>query len=162
LPDTIRIMQMQALNFPLFNVRTRIAEGSRTEIFDPVRKLYVALTPEEWVRQHAIHYLIADRLVPPGLMAVEKEIRVNRLRRRCDIVVFSKRGNPLMVVECKAPNVKITQDTFSQALRYNLSLNINFMLLTNGLKHFCFELDYETQSSRQTDHIPSFLEMSAI
>jgi hypothetical protein len=154
-------MQMPTLNLPTFSLKTRIT-GNRAEIFDPVRKLYVALTPEEWVRQHVINYLIADRLVPPGLIAVEKEIKVNRLSRRCDIIVFSKTGSPLMVVECKAPGVKITQDAFNQAMHYNLSLKIKFMLLTNGLKHFCFQLDYETQSSRQTDYIPSYNELSAI
>lgn len=146
---------MQALNFPAISAATRTTNG-RTEIFDPVRKIYIALTPEEWVRQHLVHYLMNDRLVPAGLIAIEKKIVVNKLSKRYDVVVYKPDGTPVMIVECKAPSVKISSETFNQALRYNLALNIRFLLLTNGLTHFCFMLDYENQSSSLMDRIPNF------
>jgi hypothetical protein len=151
-------MQLPALNFPSFDPRIRQTEN-RTEIFDPVRRTFIALSPEEWVRQHLIHHLVAVSAVPPGLIAVEKEIPVNRLSKRFDVVVYDPNAKPVMIAECKAPSVKISNDAFNQALRYNLALNIRFMLLTNGLKHFCFQLDYSNGSSLMMDHIPTFAEM---
>jgi type I site-specific restriction endonuclease len=151
-------MEMQQLNLPLAELKTRTLNG-KTEVFDHVRRSYVTLTPEEWVRQHFIHYLIADRLVTEGLIAVEKQIKVNRLSKRCDIVVHFPNGKPVMVVECKAPHIRITKDTFNQAIRYNLALNIRYIVLTNGMNHFCFELDYEKQSYVQMNFIPSYCEM---
>lgn len=146
---------MQALSFPAISAATRTT-NDRTEIFDPVRKIYVALTPEEWVRQHLVHYLMNDRLVPAGLIAIEKKIVVNKLSKRYDVVVYKPDGTPVMIVECKAPSVKINRETFNQALRYNLTLNIRFLLLTNGLTHYCFMLDYKKQSSSLMDQIPGF------
>ena len=152
---------MQALNLPAINARIRTQNG-RHEILDPVRKQYVAHTPEEWVRQHLIAFLIHDRKVPEGLIAVEKQITVNQLSKRCDIVVYNPSGNPVMVVECKSPSVKISKETYNQAVRYNLSLNIRYMLLSNGLSHFCFKLDYQDHKSIQLDYIPVFQELSGI
>jgi type I site-specific restriction-modification system R (restriction) subunit len=151
-------MELQQLNLPAIELKSRTV-NERTEVFDPIRKVYVSLTPEEWVRQHFIHYLLTDRQVPAGLIAVEKQIKVNRLSKRCDIVVYNPNGQPLMVVECKAPKIRINQETYNQAIRYNLSLNIRYVVLTNGLNHFCFELDYDQQSHVQMDHIPSFREI---
>jgi hypothetical protein len=151
-------MELQQLNLPVIELKSRTLNG-RTEIFDQIRKIYVCLTPEEWVRQHFINYLLTDRQVPAGLLAVEKQIKVNRLSKRCDIVVHDPNGKPALVVECKAPKIRISQETYNQAIRYNLSLNIRYMVLTNGLNHFCFKLDYENQSHVQMDHIPSFREI---
>jgi hypothetical protein len=150
---------MQVLNLPAFNIKTR-SITDKTEVFDQVRKDYVLLTPEEWVRQHFINYLITDRLVPPGLIAVEKQIRVNRLSKRCDIVIYLHDGKPALVVECKAPHIKINRETYDQAVRYNLTLNIRYMVLTNGMNHFCFKLNYQTQESTLLNHIPAFQEMT--
>lgn len=150
---------MQVLNLPAFNIKTR-SITDKTEVFDQVRKDYVLLTPEEWVRQHFINYLITDRLVPPGLIAVEKQIRVNRLSKRCDIVIYLHDGKPALVVECKAPHIKINRETYDQAVRYNLALNIRYMVLTNGMNHFCFKLNYQTQESTLLNYIPAFPEMT--
>lgn len=151
---------MHPLNLPDIDPRIRIT-GERSEIFDPIRKAWVSLTPEEWVRQHFIHYLLNDRLVPAGLIGVEKQIKVNRLIKRCDIVVHLSSGNPVMIVECKSPHVSISRQTFDQAIRYNLALNINYLVLTNGLVHYCFRLDYRNQMSLQMKHIPSFAELGS-
>lgn len=152
------MIEFQQLNLPAYNFRIR-TDGDKKEIFDIVRKIYVALTPEEWVRQHFLNYLISDRMMPAGLIAVEKQIFVNRLSRRCDIVVYDTSGKPQMIVECKSPNVKINQQVFDQAIHYNISLNIKYLLLTNGISHFCFKLDYEHGNAIQLDHIPAFSEL---
>lgn len=151
-------MEYPPLNLPPAEVKFRTLNG-KNEIFDPIRKVYVALSPEEWVRQHFLQYLITGRQVPEGLIAVEKQIKVNRLSKRCDIVVHKPNGQPSMVVECKAPQIKVGQEAFDQAIRYNLALNIRYMVLTNGIVHFCFELDYEKEMYKKLGHIPSFLEM---
>lgn len=151
-------MEFPQLNLPAFAFNVRVI-GDKREIFDPVRKIFVTLTPEEWVRQHFLNFLVTDREMPAGLIAVEKQIFVNRLSRRCDIVVYDTGGHPAMIVECKAPRVKISRRTYEQAIRYNISLNIKYLVLTNGISHFCFELDYETGLSQQKNFIPSFHEL---
>ncbi|MBE0662737.1 MAG: type I restriction enzyme HsdR N-terminal domain-containing protein [Bacteroidales bacterium] len=151
-------MDLPTLNLPAVTSSIRTIDGC-TEIFDPIRKVFVVLTPEEWVRQHFINYLVSDRLFPAGLIAIEKQIRVNRMSKRFDIVAHFPTGQPAMIVECKAPSVKISLETFNQALRYNLSLNIHYLALTNGLTHFCFRLNYNDKTSRQLDHIPSYQEI---
>lgn len=151
-------MDLPHLNLPVFEPVLRII-GGKHQILDPIRKIYAALTPEEWVRQNFIHYLVNDRLIPPGLIAVEKHIRVNRLSRRCDLVVYTKTGKPAMVIECKAPGIKISQETLNQAIRYNLTLNIRYLVLTNGLNHFCFAMDYTSQACLKMDHIPDHQEL---
>lgn len=151
---------IQKLNLPFYEPKLRLLDD-RTEIFDPIRKLWVALTPEEWVRQHFINYLLTDRMVPPGLIAIEKQIKVNRLARRCDIVVFRQAGKPIMIVECKSPQVSIGREALGQALRYNLALNIDYLVLTNGLAHYCFKLDYAKHTGNQMKYIPSFEELDS-
>ncbi len=120
----------------MFEPKTR---NNNTEIFDPVRKKYVSLTPEEFVRQYVIYYLNTEKKIPYTLMGVEKQIKVNNLAKRPDIVVFKPTGDVFMIVECKAPDVKISNETFYQALRYNLTLNSRFFILTNGKHWFCVE-----------------------
>ncbi len=151
-------MEFPQLNLPAFGFNIRVL-GDKREIFDPVRKIFVALTPEEWVRQHFLNFLMTDRKMPAGLIAVEKQIFVNRLSRRCDIVVYDTGSHPAMIVECKAPQVKISRRTYEQAMRYNISLNIKYLVLTNGMSHFCFELNYETGLSQQKNFIPAFHEL---
>ena len=132
---------MQKLNLPDYELKTRIKNG-KTEIFDEVRKKYLVLTPEEWVRQNLIKYLINDRGAPAGLISIEKALKVNNMNRRTDIVVYKKNGNALMIVECKAPNVQIDQKVFEQIARYNMSLKVPVLLVSNGNTHYCCKIDY--------------------
>lgn len=126
------------LNFPAFSFSVRDA-GQSKQIFDFVRKRYVALTPEEWVRQHLLRFLHETYRYPASLMAVEKAVNVNGLTQRADVVVYNREGKPWMIAECKAPSVALSRDTFYQAARYNLSLQVPFFLMTNGEDHFCIE-----------------------
>ena len=128
------------LNFPDFELRIAKRNG-RNEILDPVRKRYVALTPEEWVRQHVIAYLHCCKHSPLELMKVEGSINIGKLCRRCDIVVYSTNLTPILLVECKQPMVELSQKTFDQAARYNLALNVPFLFITNGLTHYCYSID---------------------
>ncbi|MDD3742860.1 MAG: type I restriction enzyme HsdR N-terminal domain-containing protein, partial [Lentimicrobiaceae bacterium] len=120
---------MQQLNFPGFQYITRVEENNKTYIFDPVRKRYVKLTPEEWVRQHLINYLAVVKKVPYTLMSVESGLKVNGMMQRFDLVVYNSLGQPRMIVECKASSVELTADTMFQAARYNLSLKVDYLLI---------------------------------
>jgi hypothetical protein len=143
------------LNFPAYTLRMRHT-GPRAEVFDIVRKRWFVLTPEEWVRQHVLHYLITDKQYPASLLAVEKTITVNNLRKRCDVVAFNTKAQPLLVVECKAPEVQITQHTFDQIARYNLTLGVNLLLVTNGLQHYCCIMNHEKQEYVFLKELPAY------
>jgi len=119
-----------------------------------VRKKYVVLTPEEWVRQHLIYYLNKDKGYPLGLMKVEKEFKYNKLSKRADIIVCDRNGAPLLMAECKSPEVEITQSVFDQAMRYNLIMDVKLMLLSNGRNHFCFQLDKTNKTYTALTEIP--------
>ncbi|MBK6346198.1 MAG: type I restriction enzyme HsdR N-terminal domain-containing protein [Bacteroidales bacterium] len=134
---------MQALNFPEYDFRTRVKSG-QIQIFDPVRKKYVSLTPEEWVRQHLIRYLVVEKHVPLHMMACERGLLVNRMPKRFDLVVFGLNGNPVMIAECKAPGVKLSEATYYQIGRYNLTLKVKHLLVSNGLQHYFGMIDYHT------------------
>lgn len=131
---------MVELALPAFEYKVKKQNGA-VMIFDFIRKKYVALTPEEWVRQHVVHYLVEVKGYPPALVAVEREIDLYGLRRRFDIVVFDRKGNPWLVVECKAPSVELTQKVFDQAFRYNITLAAPYVAVTNGIKHYCGEVN---------------------
>lgn len=131
---------MVELSFPPFDYKVKKQSGSLL-IFDCIRKKYVVLTPEEWVRQHVIHYLLKAKEVPASLIAVEREIALYGLRRRFDVVVFDRQAKPWLLVECKAPTVMLTRQVFDQAFRYNLTLEAPYVAITNGIKHFCGEID---------------------
>ena len=126
---------MQKLNLPTYPFKLKSNE-KQTLIFDNLRKRYFVLTPEEWVRQHFVQFLIEEKKYPVSLIAIEKQLTINALKKRTDIVVFDKSGNPDIIVECKAPHIKIAQDTFDQIARYNLKLNAKYLIVTNGLDHF--------------------------
>lgn len=143
------------LNLPAFNVQTRIFEG-QTQIFDSIRRKYVALTPEEWVRQHFINFLVTDRGYSAGLLAIEHQVDVSGMLQRADIVAHNRTGSPIMVVECKATNVEIGNSTFFQAARYNLSLKADYLAITNGLKHYCCKVDLESKQFEFLQEIPHF------
>jgi type I site-specific restriction-modification system R (restriction) subunit len=146
---------MIPLDFPAFNFKIR-ANGNAHEIFDVIRKKYVVLTEEEWVRQHCIAYLIAVKQCPASLIAVEKALMVNRLKKRTDIVVFAKDGLPKLIVECKAPHIEITNDVFDQIARYNMTLKVDYLFVTNGLQHFCCFIDHKAGSYRFVEEVPEY------
>ena len=146
---------LPTLNFPAYKFRMR-EEAGALKIFDLVRKKYVALTPEEWVRQHLIYYLNKEKGYPLGLMMVEKEFKYNKLSKRADIVVCDRTGAPLLMAECKSADVEITQSVFDQAMRYNLTMDVKIMLLSNGKSHFCFQLDKEKQTYLALTEIPGW------
>jgi len=151
---------MQELNLPSYEFRLKKDDG-QVRIFDEVRKKYVALTPEEWVRQHFIMYLINQKQVPAGLIILEKQLIMNKMSRRPDILIHDKQGKPVMIVECKAPEVNITQDTFDQVARYNSVLSVQYLVVTNGLQHFCCQMDYQRNTYRFLEDIPEYDEMTA-
>lgn len=143
------------INLPQFSIKTRQV-GGQTQVFDSIRKRYVALTPEEWVRQHFLNYLTKHKAYPAGLISVELPVTINGLQQRADIVVFNRKGLSLMVVECKAPSVQITNETYAQAARYNLSLQAPLLVVTNGLNHFCSQIDLANRSFTSIQEIPAY------
>jgi hypothetical protein len=149
---------MQALNLPPYEFRTK-KENRNLRIFDEVRKKYVALTPEEWVRQHFIMYLIKEKQVPASLIILEKKIIMNSMSRRPDILIHDRQGKAIMIVECKAPEVKISQDTFDQVARYNSVIRVPYLVVTNGLQHYCCRMDYDNSSYDFLEDIPAYAEM---
>ena len=148
-------MKMPHLNLPKVALKTKSVEGT-IQVFGQVRKKYFVLTPEEWVRQHFIYYLNKEKNYPMGLMEVEKMIKYNSMQTRADIVLYNKEGKSNMIVECKAPEVKITQDTFNQIAKYNFQLKVDFLVVTNGIKHYCCQMDYEKNEITFLDDIPVF------
>jgi len=130
---------MNTLSLPPFDYRVKKQKGQFL-IFDVIRKRYVLLTPEEWVRQHVIHFLVTYRNFPAPLIAVEKEVDVCGLKQRFDLLCHDRRGNPLLIVECKAPTVPLSQTVFDQVFRYNRSLEARFVMITNGRIHYCGEM----------------------
>lgn len=135
-------------------------KAGRTEVFDPVRKKYVALTPEEEVRQKTLYHLVEQLGVPAGLIAVEHTIALNELRKRCDIVVFSKAGRPIMIVECKAAHIQIQQKTLEQASRYNFTLKVDYLLLTNGQEYYCCRIDLTKNALVFLNELPDYDQMT--
>ena len=132
--------------------------GGRTMVFDPLRKKYCALTPEEEVRQKVLYLLVEHLGVPSGLLAVEYSVKVNGLDKRCDAVVFGKDGHPLMIVECKAAAVELSQATLDQAVRYYSALHPHFLMLYNGSECYCFKI--VDGKLKAFDHLPTFQELS--
>lgn len=132
---------MFKLNLPQYQFKLSKKDAT-IYIFDEIRKKKVVVTPEEWVRQHFVKYLIKEQHYPPSLIAVEKEIKVHNLKKRFDILVFNSKGSHELIVECKAPQVKITQATFDQIARYNLTLNAKYLIVTNGLNHYFCKMDF--------------------
>ena len=146
---------MQILNFPLYEFRFTNSEN-KLYIFDIVRKKFVSLTPEEWVRQHTIQFLLKEKKYPQSLMNVEKQIQVNQLTKRYDIVVYRSDGSIFLAVECKAPQVKITQQIFDQIARYNMTLKAENLMVTNGLHHIFYQIDYVNQKYVFLEELPDF------
>ena len=148
-------MNMPQLNLSNAVLKTKLVKGT-TQVFDAVRKKYLVLNPEEWVRQHFIHYLNLEKKYPLGLMGVEKMVKYNEQSTRADIVLYTNQGKPNMIVECKAPNVKITQDAFDQIAKYNFKLRVDFLVVTNGMKHFCCAMDYKNKKITFLKEVPNY------
>lgn len=141
------------LNLPLAELRLRM-DGKILKVFDPLRKKYVALTPEEYVRQHFTAWMTGTLGYPASLMGNEVPLSLNNTRRRCDTVVFRSDGSPVVIVEYKAPTVAITQSVFDQIARYNMVLQSRYLIVSNGLRHFCCEMDYDHDSYSFLTGIP--------
>ncbi|MGB6268992.1 MAG: type I restriction enzyme HsdR N-terminal domain-containing protein [Olleya sp.] len=146
---------MQELNFPKFTFRFKNSEN-KVSIFDVVRKKFVILQPEEWVRQHCVQYLMEVKKYPISLINVEKELKVNDLKKRYDIVIFNTDGSIHLIVECKAPKIEIKQNTFDQIARYNLVLNATYLMVTNGINHYYCNMDFEAEKYQFLKDIPDF------
>lgn len=146
---------MVNLNLPNYSFKIKNREN-KLYIFDIIRKKNVVLTPEEWVRQHFIHYLIEEKNYPKSLISVERQLKINQLVKRTDILIFNKSGLPHIIVECKAPNVKITQNTFDQIAKYNLKLQAEYLIVTNGLQHFYCNMDHKKMQYNFLKTIPGY------
>jgi len=131
---------MEPLNLPTYSFKIKF-EDNRKYIFDEIRRKYILLTPEEWVRQNFIKYLVNEKNYPQQLISIEMEFKINKLSKRTDIVVFNTSGKPNLIVECKSPAVKVNQKTFDQIARYNMNFNVDYLVVTNGISHYCCKLE---------------------
>ncbi len=149
-------MNLTTLNFPQYNFRFQKKEN-KVYIFDEVRKKYVRLTPEEWVRQNTLHYLLKTKKYPSGLTAIEMSLKINNISKRADIVIFKPATTPWLLIECKSPSIPINHKTFEQIIRYNMRLNVQYFMLTNGLTHIFCKLDYENNTYTFIKDLPDYL-----
>lgn len=149
------MIQLEKLNLPDYQYRVNQKKG-QVEIFCLVRKKFVMLTPEEWVRQHFINYLVQHQHYPKAMVQVEREIIFNNLKKRFDVVVYNPMGAPFMLIECKAASVKLSQKTFMQASVYNLNLKSDYLVITNGLNHFCCKIDHQLQKYHFLKELPGY------
>lgn len=145
----------QVLDLPDHGVKTK-HDGHGPQVFDPIRRRWVALTPEEWVRQHVLNYLMNDLSCPSSLIGVEVPLVLNELSKRADIVVFGPLGRPAALIECKAPGVKVDQRTFEQAARYNRVFKVRFLMVTNGSVHYCCAIDHERGTVEFLPRLPDY------
>jgi hypothetical protein len=146
---------MQQLNFPSFSFRFKNSEN-KVSIFDAIRKKFIILTPEEWVRQHVVQFLMIEKNYPKSLLNVEKVLQVNGLRKRYDIVVYNSDGTIHILIECKAPEIPISQSTFDQIAQYNMTLQSNYLMVTNGLNHYFCQMDNENEKYQFLSELPNY------
>jgi type I site-specific restriction endonuclease len=146
---------MLQLNLPEYNFRIK-KQDNKLLIFDSQRKRYVSLTPEEWVRQHYIRFLIENKGYPAALLAIEKQLNMNGMKKRCDTILYNQDAKPVMIIEFKAPNVPITQTTFDQVAVYNAKLQVNFFMISNGIEHYCCKVNPETARYEYFPEIPEY------
>ena len=149
---------MYSLNLPSYDAKIR-KNGSIIEIYDTLRRKHVALTPEEWVRQHFVNWLISNKNYPASLMANEASIKLNSLTRRCDTVVYNQLLEPLMIIEYKESNIPVTQGVFDQVVRYNTVLKVKYIVVSNGINHYCCKMDYDKQSYDFLTDIPNYIDL---
>lgn len=146
---------MRQLNFSKYQFRFKNSEN-KVAIFDAIRKKFIALTPEEWVRQHVVQFLLEEKKYPKSLINVEKVLKVNGLRKRYDVVVFNSDGSIFILIECKAPEIKIAQATFDQIARYNMTMKAQFLMVTNGLNHYFCQMDFENEKYQFLAELPIY------
>ncbi|MFO8066074.1 MAG: type I restriction enzyme HsdR N-terminal domain-containing protein [Bacteroidales bacterium] len=146
---------MQRLNLPEYNFKI-IQENEKYKIFDECRKKYVALTPEEWVRQNFLKWLKSEKKYPPALISVESGLKYNKLKKRSDAVVYDRNAKPLMIIEFKAPGIEVCNDTINQVLSYNYSINAPYIVVTNGINHYCLKKDSKNRKFVFLEDIPEF------
>ena len=149
---------MTVLNLPSFDYKIK-KEKDRLFIFDIIRKRYIALTPEEWVRQHFVSYLISYKGYPLGLIGNEISLRLNGQNRRCDTVIYDIYGSPLMSIEYKAPHITLNQEVFNQVIRYNIALKVKYLVVSNGINHYCCVMDYDNMCPHFLKEIPDYNEL---
>lgn len=149
---------MLSLNLPAFDAKIAARNGKNV-IFDVIRRRYVALTPEEWVRQHFVHFLLAHKGCPQALMANEVQVQLNGTKKRCDTVLYRRDLTARMIVEYKAPEIEITQKVFDQITRYNMVLKVDYLIVSNGLQHYCCRIDYEHNSYTFLQDIPEYQDL---
>lgn len=146
---------MQELNLPRYEISVK-RNGERLTIFDFLRRRHVALTPEEWVRQHFVHFLVEHKGYPKGLLANEVELSVGEKNLRCDSILYDPSLKPRMIVEYKAPSVVVTQKVFQQIATYNILLHVDYLVVSNGLTHYCVKMDYDNQKYLFLEDIPEY------
>ena len=149
---------MQSLNLPPYNIKVSERNGKKY-IYDSIRRKDVTLTPEEWVRQHFVNFLVTVKSYPPERIANEVSINVNSTSKRCDTVIYDDYLTPLVIVEYKAPEVAITSDVFEQISRYNLALKVPYLIVSNGLMHYCCNMDYEAMKCNFMENIPVYTDI---
>ena len=150
---------MTELNLPKYNMRISRDRNNNIKIFDSIRKKFVSLTPEEYVRQHFTNWLINYLHYPMGLIANEVKISLNSTIKRCDTIVYSNTGDPMMIIEYKAPHISINQNVFDQIVRYNMVLKTKYLVVSNGMQHYCCIIDYENNSYQFIPNIPTYEEL---
>jgi hypothetical protein len=146
---------MFSLNLPPYGTKITLRDG-KNMIWDVIRRKYVALTPEEWVRQHFVHFLIEHKGYPTSLLANEVALTLNGTSRRCDTVLYDRALSPRMIIEYKAPHVPITQKVFDQICRYNLVFHVDYLVVSNGLSHYCCRMDYANNSYQFLSEVPEY------
>jgi hypothetical protein len=146
---------MKQLQFPTYSFRFKNSEN-KVAIFDEIRKKFIIISPEEWVRQHVVQFLLQDKKYPKSHINVEKLLKINNLTKRYDVVVFKPDGAISILVECKAPEIKITQSTFDQIARYNMTLKAEYLMVTNGLNHYFCKMDYEKEQYDFLQELPEY------
>jgi hypothetical protein len=152
---------MVTLNLPVFEFKFKDEDGKRF-IFDKIRHKYLLLSPEEWVRQNFIRYLVENKEYPSSLIALEMPFSLNDTNLRSDIVIYNKQGKIIVLVECKSPQVSLSQKVFDQAAGYNLKLNSEILIITNGMSHYCCRLDYKNRKWVFLSDIPNYKELESI
>ena len=147
---------MRGQSYKNVSIKPTSIQGEKRQIFDFLRRKWVALTPEEWVRQHFTHFLVEHKNYPQALLANEVELRIGEKRLRCDTLLYNKELRPRMIIEYKAPTIQIQQKTFDQISVYNLLLKVDYLVVSNGLCHYCCKMDYERQSYQFLEDIPDY------
>lgn len=149
---------MRELSLPKveFNIKR---EGDVSYIYDQIRKKHIVLTPEEWVRQHIVHYLLVHKQYPQSLMRLEQGFTLYKSARRADIICYNSKAEPLLLVECKAPDITISEQVFQQIAHYNIQLQAPYLFVSNGLQHYACAVNFESKSFEFLDEIPAYIDI---